>query len=279
MHALILAAGRSALSAGTTPTCLVEVGGRPLLCHQVEAARAAGAQRVTVVTGHGHARVRKLMAGEIDIVLNERYADTNSLYSFWLARHRVRGDVLVLSCDVLFPQHVLRGLLHRGSALAFDSRSGECGEHLKVSPDDGRLLAMSKDLPARDMDGENLGLLHLTHDVACAAFEAAAELLRRGSERDSLATAINVVAARHPIACVDVAGIPWVEIDHPRDLVAARKKVWPAIAKLSSRSGALPRFPKTDRLLDGTLDRGGNVRELGFSGERPVVPHFEPNPV
>src|SRR5207302_387003 len=30
-------------------------------------------------------------------------------------------------------------------------------------------------------------------------------------------------------------------------------------------------FPKTDRLLDGTLERGGIVRELGFSGERPVV--------
>jgi CDP-glycerol glycerophosphotransferase (TagB/SpsB family) len=30
-------------------------------------------------------------------------------------------------------------------------------------------------------------------------------------------------------------------------------------------------FPKTDRLLDGTLDREGIVRELGLSGERPVV--------
>jgi CDP-Glycerol:Poly(glycerophosphate) glycerophosphotransferase len=30
-------------------------------------------------------------------------------------------------------------------------------------------------------------------------------------------------------------------------------------------------FPKTDRLLGGTLEREGIVRELGFSGERPVV--------
>jgi hypothetical protein len=30
-------------------------------------------------------------------------------------------------------------------------------------------------------------------------------------------------------------------------------------------------FPKTDRLLSGTLEREGIVRELGFSGERPVV--------
>jgi hypothetical protein len=30
-------------------------------------------------------------------------------------------------------------------------------------------------------------------------------------------------------------------------------------------------FPKTDRLLDGTLDRASILRQLGFSGERPVV--------
>jgi hypothetical protein len=30
-------------------------------------------------------------------------------------------------------------------------------------------------------------------------------------------------------------------------------------------------FPKTDRLLDGTLDRNAILREFGFSGKRPVV--------
>ena len=30
-------------------------------------------------------------------------------------------------------------------------------------------------------------------------------------------------------------------------------------------------FPKTDRLLDGTLDRKAVLRELGFAGDRPVV--------
>jgi CDP-glycerol glycerophosphotransferase (TagB/SpsB family) len=30
-------------------------------------------------------------------------------------------------------------------------------------------------------------------------------------------------------------------------------------------------FPKTDRLLDGTLDRNAILRELGFSGKRPVL--------
>jgi CDP-glycerol glycerophosphotransferase (TagB/SpsB family) len=42
---------------------------------------------------------------------------------------------------------------------------------------------------------------------------------------------------------------------------------------LSAGDGRVARigFPKTDRLLNGTLDRDDIVRELGFSGSRPVV--------
>ena len=36
-------------------------------------------------------------------------------------------------------------------------------------------------------------------------------------------------ARQHSIACVDVAGQPWVEIDFPEDLDSARRHIWPAI--------------------------------------------------
>jgi choline kinase len=55
-----------------------------------------------------------------------------------------------------------------------------------------------------------------------------------GRERDWVGSAINVIARRHPIVCVDVAGLPWVEIDYPDDLAAARARVWPAIALLGA---------------------------------------------
>jgi L-glutamine-phosphate cytidylyltransferase len=235
VQALILAAGRGSRLAESTPKCLVRVGGRPLLQHQLDAARAAGADRITVVTGHGHELVRAAVGDRADIVRNVRYAETNSLYSFWLARLRVRGDVLVLNCDVLFPRRVLRELLRRGSAVAFDSRSGDSAEHMKVSVDNGRLVEMSKGLEEDETDGENLGLLHLRGEVAQAAFEAADALLRSGRERDWLGSAINVVARRHRIACVDVAGSPWVEIDFPEDLEEAREEVWPAIVEATAR--------------------------------------------
>jgi choline kinase len=128
---------------------------------------------------------------------------------------------------------VLGALLEREeSALAFDSGSGDHDEHMKVDVQDGRLVEMSKQLPHTRTSGENLGVLRLAEHVAHAAFDAAAALVRRGRERDWVGAAINAVAAHHPIACVDVAGLPWVEIDFPHDLAAARTSVWPAIEAL-----------------------------------------------
>jgi choline kinase len=213
----------------------------------LEAVREAGAERVTLVAGHCHRLVRAAVDDDVDVIRNLRYADTNSLYSFFLARRAIGGDLLVLNCDVLFPQQVLSGLLEcDGSALAFDSLSGGEAEHMKVSVADGRLVEMSKQLPAARCCGENVGVLRLTAGAGQAAFDAAAALLRRGAERDWLGAAINVVAGRHPIECVDVAGLPWVEIDYPDDLTAARTRIWPAIEALG-RPFASPAPTRTAR--------------------------------
>jgi choline kinase len=94
MQALILVAGTgSRLNLGL-PKCLVEVGGRPLLDHQLDAIEQAGADQVTLVLGYQHKLVEDAATGRAEVVLNERYGCTNSLYSFWLARHAVEGDVM-----------------------------------------------------------------------------------------------------------------------------------------------------------------------------------------
>jgi choline kinase len=253
MHALILAAGAGTRLAAPTPKCLVEVGGRSLLSRQLELVRDAGAERVTLVVGHRHKLVRAAVDDGVGVIRNLRYADTNSLYSFFLARRSITGDLLVLNGDVLFPHQVLSGLVKRdGSALAFDSRSGDELEHMKVSVKEGLLVEMSKRLPSEHICGENLGLLRLTEGVARAAFDAAAMVLRRGGERAWLAAAINVVAGRHPIACVDVAGLPWIEIDYPDDLAAARSRVWPAIEALGRPAEAASARARTRRRPERT---------------------------
>jgi choline kinase len=233
MDALILAAGRGSRLRHGRPKCLVEVGRRCLLDHQIEALRWIGVERIAVVVGYRADDVCRVLPAGTRVVYNARHAETNSLYSFHLARDEVGPELLVLNGDVLFHPLVARCLLRWStSALAYDGDSGQDEEHMKVAIRQGALVEMSKELPAEQTVGENVGIIRLTEPASTAAFDAAELAVANGGRRDWLATAINAAAAEHRFQCVDVAGVPWVEIDFPEDLERARGEVLPAIERL-----------------------------------------------
>lgn len=63
MTAIILAAGQSKRMNAGTPKVLLEVAGRPLISYVIDAAAAAGCDRVILVVGTGRELVRAAMAG------------------------------------------------------------------------------------------------------------------------------------------------------------------------------------------------------------------------
>jgi bifunctional UDP-N-acetylglucosamine pyrophosphorylase/glucosamine-1-phosphate N-acetyltransferase len=100
--AVILAAGKGTRMKSALPKVLHEAAGRPLLAWVVEAARAAGCERILVVIGHGADRVREAFArdGDLGFVLQAEQRGTG--HALAQAEAEVPGDatVLVLSGDV-----------------------------------------------------------------------------------------------------------------------------------------------------------------------------------
>lgn len=101
--AVILAAGKGTRMESDLAKVLHEADGRPLLAWVMEAARAAGCERLAVVIGHQAERVRESFAGsdsDVRWVLQERQLGTGH------ALLQVEGEVpedsllLVLSGDV-----------------------------------------------------------------------------------------------------------------------------------------------------------------------------------
>ncbi len=231
-QAVILAAGQGCRLNGSMtprPKCLYEVGGISLLHHQLGALADAGVTDVVIVAGFQQHRIRQAAPGP-RYVINHRFAETNSLWSFLLARPLVDTDVLVMNSDVYFHPELLRRLVKaERDALLYDSTSGHEDEHMKVSIREGRLVEMAKDLPADRTHGENVGILRLSAATAEAIFEAGEEIVRRHGSLCWLAVAVSHVAGTRAIECIDVGGLPWVEIDFPHDLHRARTEVFPAV--------------------------------------------------
>jgi L-glutamine-phosphate cytidylyltransferase len=248
VHAIILAAG-----VGTRlrdrrgrPKCLQQIGGVPLVHHQLAALAAVDVTDVTVVVGHAAQQVRDALGDTVRYMVNPAFRETNSLYSFLLAGQRVRDDVVVLNGDVfLHPALLARLAWADGDALLYDSTSGHEDEHMKVSIAGHRLVAMSKEMPEERICGENVGALRLSAPSVNDVVAAAREIVAVGDRRAWLASAINRIASTHPITCIDVAPWPWVEIDFPEDLVRARAEVLPALASATGTVATVYAEPVT----------------------------------
>ncbi len=114
MRAIILAAGKGSRLNGSTeetPKCLVKVGGVTLIDRQIAVLQDAGIDDITVVVGCQSERVKRTCGHGISYVENTRYAQTNSLYSLWMARALLYEGFVVLNCDVLFHPALLDDLL------------------------------------------------------------------------------------------------------------------------------------------------------------------------
>ncbi len=248
MQALILAAGRGSRLGGKgfdLPKCLLEIGRRPLIEHQLESLAEAGVGPVGMVLGYCADEIQEIVGIRAEYILNPRWNVTNSLYSFWLAREWVKGPILILNCDILFHPEILDRLLAtEGDVIAYDSSSGEGREHMKVKVRDDWLVSMSKELPAAEAAGENLGILSLTADTAQALFGQAEELIAAEGEKLWLGSAVCRIAKERVIRVVDVAGLPWGEIDFPYDLDRVRKEVLPAIRRTARRRNSLWRLTR-----------------------------------
>ncbi|HEY9423077.1 MAG TPA: bifunctional UDP-N-acetylglucosamine diphosphorylase/glucosamine-1-phosphate N-acetyltransferase GlmU [Thermoanaerobaculia bacterium] len=99
--AVILAAGKGTRMKSSLPKVLHRAAGQPLLQWVVDAARAAGCERILVVVGHGAEKVREEITGDdLGWVLQEEQKGTGHALAQAEAEIPGEATVLVLSGDV-----------------------------------------------------------------------------------------------------------------------------------------------------------------------------------
>ncbi len=108
---VVLAAGQGKRMKSTLPKVLHPVCGRPMVLHVLEAARAANAERIVVVLGHGHEQVRPLLPPDVVVAIQEQQLGTGHAV-LCAADRLLPGPMLVLPGDTpLITGEALRGLV------------------------------------------------------------------------------------------------------------------------------------------------------------------------
>jgi L-glutamine-phosphate cytidylyltransferase len=240
MKGIILAAGKGSRLNGTLgdkPKCLLRIGGRTLVGRQIEALRGAGITDIGVVVGCQADAVRRDCGRHISFVENSRFAQTNSLYSLWLARPLLIGGdgAVVMNCDVVFHPQLLHDLIsaRHEDALLISYQDDDAppfgDEEMKIKVRRGRVVDIAKTLPADEADGENLGVLKFGADGARLLAEILDRRVAAGALRDWAPRAFADFARLRPLHAIGTRGLPWTEIDFPEDYQRAVNEILPAI--------------------------------------------------
>ncbi len=180
------------------PTCLVPVGGTPILDHEIQALHSAGFDHITVIGGYRSAQVEQACRayGDVRFCMNSRYS-------------RAEPRLSALRAAGAMPARPL--LLVRGE-LVFD---GVMVEKLVRGGEGNRVVV--------DAAGEPAGIWWLTARTAAALFAAAGD---EGAELDSaegLYAALRDVLERHGHEVLAVNGHPWARVETMEDLARALK--------------------------------------------------------
>lgn len=244
MKAIVLCAGRGRRLGQAAPKCLAEVGGRTLLARLLDALAAERVDEVVLVVGYEGDQVRAAASGRphVRVVENPRWP-RGSVLSLWTAREHLDGrdDVLVMDADVLFPREALRRLLRSGhaTALLMDRGVAPTGEEMLVAAREGRARRLARRVEAAGHDavGEGLGFFKVGRGDQ-AALRAVLDGMIDGGEVDrDYEEAIDRLLAVAPAGYEDVTDLPWIEVDFPEDLEAARGEVLPAVQRLDAAVG------------------------------------------
>ena len=230
MDALIIAAGYgSRLRELSDSKPLTPVGGVPLLELGVRQARAAGVERVVVVTGHQAIEIEKFLPALSDRVgipvVSERvlHWSTPNGYSVMAGAARIAklggGDYLLMMADHIFEAGILeklarQGTKSRGVTLAIDRRldnpliDPEDATWVKTDAD-GRIEAIGKTIP--DYDAVDCGAFLATPELA-VAIQAAITAGKSGSLSDGMQRLADAGRA----ATMDIGEAWWIDVDDPR---------------------------------------------------------------
>ena len=99
------------------PKALVEVNGIPIIQHQLNALKKNGINDIVVVLGKLGEKIINFFQEhhsemKITYVTNDIYDQSNSSYSFWLARDYLKDtEYIHLNCDIIFSEELLKMII------------------------------------------------------------------------------------------------------------------------------------------------------------------------
>ena len=216
------------------PKCLVEVGGISLLDRQLNILRKRGIGPVILVGGY---KYEMLMAKGDKFYLNDKYANTNMLWTLFCAEAELEDEIIISYGDIVYSSNVLDALLDSKSDISiivdvgwesyWRQRSDDPlndAETLRLDRESRIIEIGQKPDSLADIEGQYIGLMKFS--------SAGLKVLKKSFYEASLAGKIgeknlenafmtdmlqHMIESGAQLEAIKING-EWVEVDTVQDL-------------------------------------------------------------
>ncbi len=196
MRLIVLAAGEGTRLRPLTsdrPKCLVTLKGKPLLGWIIEHANEVGISIIDVVSGY---KAEMIQYKEVNKCHNDRYFETNMVYSLWCAREKmVDQEVIISYGDICYSPDILARLKQDNGEVSVAIDKGwlnywkarfddplDDAESLKINTQ-GHITEIGREIQSMsDVDGQYLGLVKLSASGVSRLLDTIEMISSRGIE-------------------------------------------------------------------------------------------------
>ena len=239
LKVVILAAGEGTRLRPYTldrPKCMVEIDGVSLIDRQLEVLKSEGIGDIVIIGGY---KSEMLKRGDIKLKVNDRYFETNMVWTLFSAEEELEGDIIVSYGDIVYSKNILKALIKSKAdiAVTIDKKwEGYWRERNENPLDDAETLKLRKDgtiseigqkpSSLEEIEGQYMGLMKFSSEGVRqikSAFHSALEsgkLLGKEVENSYMTDLLqSIVNIGGKVASVQIDE-DWVEVDTVEDLHA-----------------------------------------------------------
>ena len=239
LKVVILAAGEGTRLRPYTldrPKCMVEIDGVSLIDRQLEVLKSEGIGDIVIIGGY---KSEMLKRGDIKLKVNDRYFETNMVWTLFSAEEELEGDIIVSYGDIVYSKNILKALIKSKAdiAVTIDKKwEGYWRERNENPLDDAETLKLRKDgtiseigqkpSSLEEIEGQYMGLMKFSSEGVRqikSAFHSALEsgkLLGKEVENSYMTDLLQfIVSIGGKVASVQIDE-DWVEVDTVEDLHA-----------------------------------------------------------
>ena len=240
MRGIILAAGKAIRLNSILkdkPKCLLQFGDKSLIEHQIQALVNQNINESVIVVGYEKEQIinhLKDLPYKKYFIENPIYTETNTIYSLWLTKDFFDDDFIYFNADVLFDYKIIKRLIEASTKSTFACNSAKCAEEeVKVIINNNRILEIGKKLDIKKCYGEFIGIAKFVNEDNILFKEILNDCIKdRSLWNNYFEYAVNILAKKKELICVDISDLPAIEIDFPKDFEYAKEVIFPKLSQV-----------------------------------------------